>query len=55
MWHLLNSRITVMEGFKFLGLAPNQHPMEVTLCGVRTSAGAAGRHACSHAGYSTLW
>ena len=42
MWHLLNSRITVMEGFKFLGLAPNKHPMELNLCSVCISAGAAG-------------
>ena len=54
MWHLLNNRITVMEGFKFLGLTPIKQPMEANLCNLCISTGAAGRQD-AHAMCFPMW
>ena len=45
MWSLLNDRITVMEGFMFLGLEPIKQPLALNICNLCVSEGAAGVHA----------
>jgi hypothetical protein len=51
MWHLLDDKITVMEGFKFLGLGPVKERVEVNLCKLCAAEGSAGEalHACQTA------
>lgn len=45
MWHLLNDKITVMEGFRFLGLGPVKERIEVNLCNLQLAEGLPGKHA----------